>query len=325
MASVKPVILGGFVMGGIAIGVAAVLIFGGLQLFSRSVDVMVYFPGSVAGLSVGSTVTFRGVRIGVVRSLSIEINAKSLVPVVPVDLSLDPNLVTWTNGVSSDMNAANLPRAIAAGLRAKLNSESLVTGQLNVDLDFDPGTPAVLVGPTGGVMEIPALPSNIQNIEDQIVKSNLPLLVSRVSHLVDSMQQVLDGVTPKLGPLADSAQQAADAARTTLQTATAALRTVQDASVRTLGNIDSLAVAGRQQLAVSGKQLDQLMATTGQAVTQTQRLVTSLADATGPRAPMRTDLEATLRDLAASASSLRTLSRNLERDPAGTLLRRPGP
>jgi paraquat-inducible protein B len=38
-----------------------------------------------------------------------------------------------------------------------------------------------------------------------------------------------------------------------------------------------------------------------------------------PRSEMRGDLEASLRDLAASASSLRTFSRELERSPVSAL------
>jgi len=41
---------------------------------------------------------------------------------------------------------------------------------------------------------------------------------------------------------------------------------------------------------------------------------------TSSRSPMRGDLEASLRDLAASADSLRSFTHDLERDPAGTIL-----
>jgi paraquat-inducible protein B len=54
-------------------------------------------------------------------------------------------------------------------------------------------------------------------------------------------------------------------------------------------------------------------------------VVASLDDMTAARSPTRNDLEASLRDLAATASSLREFTHDLERHPVGVLLRRAPP
>jgi paraquat-inducible protein B len=77
-------------------------------------------------------------------------------------------------------------------------------------------------------------------------------------------------------------------------------------AARTLGNIDQLAIETRKQVKTDGGDAD--------------KLVTSLNDMTGPRSPIRRDLESTLRDLSASAGSLRTFTRDLERNPLGTIM-----
>ena len=64
MATANPVVVGGFILSGLALGVAAVLLFGGTHLFSPVVHAVVYFRESVANLNVGAPVTFRGVRVG---------------------------------------------------------------------------------------------------------------------------------------------------------------------------------------------------------------------------------------------------------------------
>ena len=88
----------------------------------------------------------------------------------------------------------------------------------------------------------------------------------------------------------------------------------------TLVDVDQLAIVSRNQVATSGKQLDQVLRTAERTASQAERLVASLNNLASPRSVQRGNLDASLRDLAASASSLRTLTRDLQRNPAGTLL-----
>ena len=61
---VSPAVVGMFVLGALALGVIALLSFGGLSLFSKPQRFMVYFDESVHGLDLGSPVKLRGVRVG---------------------------------------------------------------------------------------------------------------------------------------------------------------------------------------------------------------------------------------------------------------------
>jgi paraquat-inducible protein B len=94
---------------------------------------------------------------------------------------------------------------------------------------------------------------------------------------------------------------------------------VQADAARTLDSIDKLADETRHQVTAKGRALDPVVASAAQATANANKLLTSLNGMVGPEAPMRGDLEAAMRDLAASASSLRELTRNLQRNPAGTL------
>ena len=321
MAAAKPAAVGGFVLGGLALGVVAILLFGGMRLFSTTIRAMVVFQGSVAGLEVGAPVTFRGVKVGTVQGLKVQINVPDLKPLIPVFLDLEPEQIAWTNG-STQTASGDMQGAVAAGLRAQLSLQSLVTGQLNVDLDFHPGTTALLVGAPDGVLEIPTIPSDLQQLKDQFAAMNLPDLADRTRAALTSMQHVLTELGDRIGPLADSLDQTAGSARTTLETTTAAVQKIQADATTTLKNIDRLAVASRQQVTTNGKDLDALLRSAGQTTTEADRLLASLNDMTSPHSPMRGDLEASLRDLATSADSLRSFTRDLERNPAGTILRK---
>jgi paraquat-inducible protein B len=316
--AVRPAAVGSFVLGGLALGVVAVLAFGGSRLFTRTIPVTVVFEGSVAGLAVGSPVTFRGVQIGSVAQISVHVREGNEDPVIPVVLDIEPSRISWPSGRTMT-GYYGLKHAIDLGLRAQLSSVSLVTGQLDVDLDFLPNTPATFSDPAAGLSEIPTVPSDMQHLKDQLLQMNLPQLANDARGALVSAKSVLNRVDGRIDPLADSIQHVASSAQITLDTATGVLRSVQADAARTLGSIDKLADETRHQVAVKGRALDPVVASAALATANANKLLTSLNGMVGPEAPMRGDLEATMRDLAASASSLRELTRNLQRNPAGTL------
>ena len=123
--------------------------------------------------------------------------------------------------------------------------------------------------------------------------------------------------------MSGSIQQTSDAARETLEATTAAVRRLQTDASRTLDSVDRLAIASHGQIVTIGKDVDRLLITAGRTMAQAEKVIASLHDLTGPNTPARGDVEATLRALAASASSLRSFTRELERNPGGALLGRP--
>jgi paraquat-inducible protein B len=314
MTANKPLLVGTFVLGGLALGVVAILLFGGAQLFSRTGRIVSVFSGSVAGLTIGSPVTFRGVTIGKVERIQVQVDETNHTGVIPVYMVIEPGKVEWTNG-SFRSDAPSMTAAINAGLRAQLRSQSLVTGQLTIDLDFYPGTPIVLAHLKDKTLELPTMPSDMQNLKDEISDLNLRDLADKTRLTMASMQHLLDEAGARIGPLAESLQ-------STLETTRSTLVAMQGNSARTLENIDRLAVEGRGQIATNGRDMDQLLRTAQATAAQAEKLVATLNDMTAPRSPMRDDLQSSVRDLAASAGSLRAFTRDLERDPTGTLLRK---
>ena len=119
-----------------------------------------FFSESLAGLDVGSPVTFHGVRIGSVQSIAVRFSPDTMTARIPVFLELERNKVIL-EGKKLNRSEPDFEQLIRAGLRAQVVLQSFVTGQLRVDLDFLPGTPAQLVGAAPGVPEIPAVPSDL--------------------------------------------------------------------------------------------------------------------------------------------------------------------
>jgi paraquat-inducible protein B len=324
MAAARPAAVGGFVLGGLALAVAAVLLFGGSRLFTRTLEAVVFFRGSVAGLNVGSPVTFRGVRVGSVRDIRLRLDASDLTAQIPVYLELDPTAISIENG-TLPYDGSGFKRLLAAGLRAQITAQSFVTGQLQVDLDLRPGVPELLVG-TGapGVPEIPAMPSTLQALRDKVEELPLQEIVETARQALNAIRQVSDQLASKMDPFADTLQKTMEAAHTALQTSSEAVSRLQADVSRTLGEVDKLTIEGRVQITERGTELGRLLAATNKTVEDTAALSRSLAQVAAPRSQIRGDLEAAVRDLAATASSLRNFSREVERNPSSILTGRAG-
>src|SRR5215469_858024 len=142
MSRASPTLVGGFVLGGLAIVVAGTLFFGGKEAFAPKLEAVVFFEGSVGGLGPGSPVTFRGVRVGSVSRVVITVDPGAMQARIPVELKLEPDRVKLVSGSSGQ---PMLRRLIKAGLAARLEPESLVTGQMLVELDLNPGVKAHIV------------------------------------------------------------------------------------------------------------------------------------------------------------------------------------
>jgi paraquat-inducible protein B len=320
MAFGKSTAVGAFVLGAIALGVVAILMFAGSSLFTPRLRVVAYFQDSVAGLAVGSPVTLRGVKVGSVQSMRVNLQLPDLVPLIRVYMELQPGQVSWTSG-SNHADVADLELAVKNGLRAQLSTQSLVTGQVAVSLDFHPDTPGTLIG-GGGVPEIPTIPSDFQRIKDEIAELKLADLAEKARTALTGINQIVGELNGKIGPLLDSLRQTSDDARTTLDTTTASVQQLQRDASRSLNAIDHLATATEGQVLASGKNIDQVAATAEHAAAAADKLVANLNQLTAARSSLRDNLDATLRDLSASASSLRNFSREVEQNPSSLLLGR---
>lgn len=309
MTSAKPAIVGGFVLGGLALGIVAILLIAGTHIFNRQMHAITYFQGSVAGLTVGAPVTFRGVRVGSVTKIGLNIDMKTLSARIPVYLDLDTSEIS-VGGSDTGTTKAVFKSLRRAGLQAQLSMQSLVTGQLAVDLDFRPGVrPTYLGGDVNG-NEIPSSPSKLQTLEAEIAELPLKEIAENARLTLVSMRHVAEELGPRVGPMVDSFRRTSESAQVTLEAAHTAV-----------GHIDGMAVEGKQQLSVNGTELAKVLASSDRTVIEANALVASLNDATGPNSRIRDDLQSATRDLAASASSLRTFTHEIERDPSDLVRR----
>ncbi len=329
--------LGAFVLGAIALLVAAVVLFGSGKFFHKTFPYVMYFQGSVGGLSIGADVTFKGVRIGSVKSVRLETDLKDMSFSIPVIIELDPNLIgvqggTTAEGQKLDNEARNelIKRLIKKGLRAELKQVSFVTGELQVTLDFFPDTPVRLVG-NGSMMEIPTKQSTIEELTETVRQLPLQELVNKVIRTVDGIDkfmnsrdmqnipQKVNGVMDEAGSLVKSIKQEVVPA---LEKLNDTLQSYQDLAQHVDRKVDPLmdgytGVADqlKAKIGTLSQQLGNTLQTLEGALNQGKSTLQQLERTAGSNSATVMDLRKTLDNISNMAKSIRRLADYLERHP----------
>jgi paraquat-inducible protein B len=125
--------IGAFIVGALAIAVAALLYISGSGWGQERSKVVMVFDGSVKGLSVGAPVALRGVQIGQVTEINLILDTDTIEIIMLVEAEIETGNVTRRG----DSEGNFTDELIARGMRAQLNSQSLLTGLLYIQLDFN--------------------------------------------------------------------------------------------------------------------------------------------------------------------------------------------
>jgi paraquat-inducible protein B len=330
----NPLRVGLFTVLGLALLAAVIISVTGGKVFSRNERAVLNFANSVWGLQTGAPVVLRGVRVGSVVSVGLAPDASAGGLAAPVSIDIDGKRIPDAAGAGPV-----LPSLLKRGLRAKLSSQSLLTGRLFIDLDFDPKlgaeAPAKLTANAAGAYEIPTVSAtSMSNITQQLEGLNVRQLVQDIAASASSVRRLtsspelarsieqLAGLTESLaragaaiekrvGPLADGAQNTMADTRRALGQLSAAADRLAQASERiggAAGNAEKLLAADSP-----------LVGTVKQAVEDIGRSATALRNSTADDSAMMQNLDGTMAELRRTSRSVRELAELLERQPDALL------
>ena len=182
---VHPAAIGAFAAGAVALAIAGTFVFGAAgKLFVRKFPVVMFFDDDVNGLAVGAQVAYRGIRLGQVTQIRSVVGSPRIA--VAASLERGPFLTPDNpSGTGMDQMRKSMEEAITQGLRAQLALQSLLTGQLYVNLVLRPDTPASFARVDQGALEIPTIPTIMAQLETGLQK--VPL-VNVPKHLYDTLE-----------------------------------------------------------------------------------------------------------------------------------------
>ena len=198
----NPTVIGAFVVGGVVLIATAFALFGGSQMFAQKNRYVALFDEPTNGLRVGANVLLNGVRVGYVSDIDLIIDEVNFDTDTQVVLELLPEDIKTKSGQRlGDDLAARLDHETLvnqAGLRAALEIESFVTGQLRVELQLRPETAAVMRAVDPLYPEIPTITSNIQELLNKVqswftdVRENVDIggLSQRLNNVLQAVEDL---------------------------------------------------------------------------------------------------------------------------------------
>lgn len=335
----NPKLIGGFVFGAIALAVAAVVIFGTLNLFTQTKKFVVFFDGSVKGLSVGASVDFRGTEVGKVDSMTLLFDPETNDFKIETIIEIRPDRIALARGAMPTQPI--IGQLIERGLRAQLQTGSLVTGQQYIELDFHPDSPARFVGGPLPYPEVPAIPSQIQELQASLTAAagHAPDLLQGATVLVNEAatmlspqnQQQVTEILSNLNRFTGTLAASDEDVRRTITDLAATMDSIRKNQVvlsqavarinDTAGSVDSLIQDNRGRIAAILQDVQGLTVSLRRASDQLNGIMTD------NRRPIRGFTEDSLGDLSALIAEARDMVsqmnrtfQDFDRDPARFLL-----
>ncbi len=182
----NPKLIGIFILAAFFVFIATFLLINQDRFFSRSIKYVMYFQGSIKGLNVGSPVVFNGVPIGRVIGISLVTDVQTMEVQIPVYIETNKSsFIVLNSGNHSKEDIQEITdKMIEKGLRAKLETQSLLTGQMMISLSYDPGTPIVLQNHNPKIIEIPTVPSASAELLQTLQKLPIKQTVTNLNNLL---------------------------------------------------------------------------------------------------------------------------------------------
>lgn len=303
------VTIGAFVVGAMLILIITLIFITGSGFSGDRQKVVMVFDGSVKGLSLGAPLALRGVQIGQVTDIKLMLDTSTVDLIMLVEGEIQPGSVKYTGDPSQGL----IDELIARGLRAQLNTQSLLTGLLYVQLDFHPSTKVTLRAIDSPHIQIPTIPTDLERITRQLdsvdfakMATELQSIATGLNDFVSNenfqslpgqMQEVLASLKELSVQL--SAQLGSTGARLDTVLAEAAI------SVRTV-NTELPQLSTSAQLTLT--KLNSAISSFDDAMIEFEQLVAS-------DSPTTYQLGEALKELALASRALRSLANTLEEQP----------
>lgn len=328
---VSKTVIGAFVVSAIALIVISVVIFGSGKFFQKTNKYVLFFEGSVKGLEEGSSVVWRGVKIGSVSEITIYVDPDTMSTQIPIIIEVEPDRFQ-VKGVpvkkrDPERNAAKL---IELGLRANLAMQSIVTGQLMIELDLRPESPARFVGSDFPYIEIPTVPTTLQQIAETINKLPIRKMFNKLEDAIENVSNVLGdpalketiasvkGVVKNANRLIKETDKLVANVRRQVKPLVDSITNTADDAQQLIRHVD------RHVEPVTVK-IEQAFDAAEIALVEAKKTLQGIEDFTAEDSSLRYRVNTALEELARAARSLHNLSDYLEQYPDSLLRGKGGP
>ncbi|MBS0336771.1 MAG: MCE family protein [Proteobacteria bacterium] len=272
------------------------------QAYAAKIRYVLFFEDSVRGLTVGAPVEFKGIKVGSVIDVRLEYDERTTAFRIPVVVELEPERILERGERMKKAPREAFQALVKRGLRARLQTGNLLTGQLFVDLDMQPKAPIRLAG--AGRTE-PELPT---------VQGNFEQMTTQVKGIVDKLDKV------------DIVAIGAELQSTLKGTASVANSPGLDKTIADLGaslaSLRSILHKVDERAEPITVNLEQALAAARDALEKSKATMAAVDGMLAPESPMHDGAVRLTQELSATARAIRSLVELLERSPQSLLFGR---
>jgi paraquat-inducible protein B len=263
--------------------------------FPRRLKFLAYFQGSVAGLAPDASVTLHGIKIGEVSSVGLQYDKSIDSVVAPVHFAVEPERIGELNLPSGGDLDATMRDLVRRGLRVKLDSASLLTGQKQLAMDIYPDAPADTLTKQDDTYVVPVLAGGAEDIATSAGALMAKLDAIPFQQIGDNLSKTLAGLNGLVnGP--------------DLQQSIASLHT-------TLAGADTLVQHLNTATGPLPQKLPEIITELDSAAKRLNALVASVQSGYGGNSDFSRDANRLLAQLTDTARSFRVLADLLTRHP----------
>jgi paraquat-inducible protein B len=255
--------------------------------YTRKIPVISYFPGSVKGLAPGSEVTMHGLQVGQVTDVQLEFDTAKDMIVAPVRYEIEPERIVGIGHRVFKTDQEAVEAVVGKGLRASLQSASLITGQQVVALDFVADAPPATVTMEGEDFVLPTtegggfagLASSANDLLDRVNKMPFEQIGANLNGILKSVNDAAQGAQLKKA-LSDLSAMLASAQGMIQRLDTKQLPELVSSLEKTLGSANKLVLSldtGYGDNTKFNRDLDRLMVQANDALRSIRALSDLLA------------------------------------------------
>lgn len=313
--SANPVTVGAFVLGMLALAFLLLLFFTGGSWFSDRDRYTLVYDTSIKGLNVGAPVTLKGVKIGEVTEIKARMYSSSFAVFNNVTIEIDPDMLEREDVAENSGDL--IDDMVKRGLCAQLRLQSLLTGLLYVDVDFQPDKQRLIKNVPTAYKQIPTTPTDLERLTRDLesidigkLSENLQQIVTGVNNFVNDrgLQKAMTNINDTL----DAVRASADSVRESSDEIGAAL-------VPFVEHSDATVIALNRKLPELIDKLDTTMSALQQTSASLQKTSANATYLTSEDSPLLYRIENAATSVNAAAEQVRRLSETLEHQPEALL------
>ncbi|MBU0752637.1 MAG: MCE family protein [Gammaproteobacteria bacterium] len=320
----NPTLIGAFVVGAVALAVVATLLLAGGGWFGERRQHVMYFEGAAQGLQVGAPVVFLGVKVGTVKRIQLGLDEKSRQFLVPVTVEVLPHVVLSRSGEQVDLRDRTTVRQLVdRGLRARLRMQSLLTGQLYIDLDFHPDKPAHFAALDPELSEIPTIRTAVQELTTKLEGFAMDKFLGDIAAISAAVSKIMSApATQELPQRLESTLRHLESLATRLDAQSGPilkdvrydLAEMRKALQAAQGALAKMETAADRVAELAGPD-SQVVRNMTRASDELANAATALRSLTEQESPTVRNVNAALKEIARAADALRQLAELLEKQP----------